>query len=136
MVTVGDGIGASGIGLSFEQDKRIKKTNMASLFISNSNLIKYIISLVNASKSNYYWRGYAKNGWKSWGDFLGYDNRVGEILDIDKAKKVVSKLNIKTHNEWKLYAKSDSFDDRLPRDPYTYYANKGWKGLRDFLGKE
>ena len=67
---------------------------------------------------------------------MGYDNRVGEILDIDKAKKVVSKLNIKTHNEWKLYAKSDSFDDRLPRDPYTYYANKGWKGLRDFLGKE
>ena len=81
-------------------------------------------------------RVYAKNGWKSWGDFLGYEDRVREILDIDKAKKIVSKLNIKTLNEWKLYTKSDSFDNRFPKDPYTYYAKKGWKGIKDFLGKE
>jgi len=35
-----------------------------------------------------------------------------------------------------LIAKSGSFDERLPRDPHNYYKEKGWKGFRDFIGKE
>jgi len=81
-------------------------------------------------------RVYAKKGWKSWGDFLGYEDKYREMLDIDSAKKVVSKLNIKTHIEWRLYTKSASFDNRLPRDPHSYYAKKGWRGFKDFIGEE
>ena len=81
-------------------------------------------------------RVYAKKGWKSWGDFLGYEDKYREMLDINGAKKVVSKLNIKTLNEWRLYTKSASFDNRLPRDPHSYYAKKGWRGFKDFIGEE
>jgi hypothetical protein len=41
------GVGASGIGLSLEQDKRIKKINRVSLLINNRSLLKYIEYIIN-----------------------------------------------------------------------------------------
>jgi len=81
-------------------------------------------------------RVYANKGWKSWGDFLGYNDRYREILALNQAKKIVSKLKIKNINDWRSYTKSEEFDERLPRDPHTYYEKKGWKGFKDFIGKE
>ena len=80
-------------------------------------------------------RVYVNSGWKSWGDFLGYEDRSREIVSFYKAKKIVSKLNINNIKEWRLYTKSDYFDHSLPKDPHSYYKNKGWKGFKDFIGK-
>lgn len=52
------------------------------------------------------------------------------------AKEILKEINIKDINHWRSYTKSSSFDERLPRDPHTYYKGKGWKGFRDFIGKE
>jgi len=81
-------------------------------------------------------RVYAKKGWKSWGDFLGYEDKYREIVSLDEAKEILKEINIKDINHWRSFTKSSSFDDRLPRDPHTYYKGKGWNGFRDFIGKE
>jgi superfamily II DNA or RNA helicase len=81
-------------------------------------------------------RVYSKKGWKSWGDFLGYEDKYREIVSLDMAKEILKEINIKDINHWRSYTKSSSFDERLPRDPHTYYKGKGWKGFRDFIGKE
>jgi len=47
------GVGASGIGLSFEQDKRIKKINRVSLLINNRSLLKYIEYIINEVKTKF-----------------------------------------------------------------------------------
>lgn len=80
-------------------------------------------------------RVYAKTGWKSWGDFLGYDDKHREIVGLDEAKEILNEIKIKDINHWRSYTKSSSFDKRLPRDPHTYYKGRGWKGFPDFIGK-
>ncbi|MDG1763298.1 MAG: hypothetical protein P8H38_08670 [Flavobacteriaceae bacterium] len=81
-------------------------------------------------------RVYAKKGWKSWGDFLGYDEKYREKATLEEAKVIIKEIKIKDINHWRSYTKSGSFDKRLPRDPHSYYKEKGWKGFRDFIGKE
>ena len=81
-------------------------------------------------------RVYKKKGWVSWGEFLGYDDRYRDIVNLEDAKDILKEIKIKDINHWRKYTKSNSFDKRLPRDPHTYYKGKGWKGFRDFIGKK
>jgi len=51
LVTVGAGTTASGIGASFEQANRIKKTSMVSLRIINNSLLRYMKTKINLHKT-------------------------------------------------------------------------------------
>jgi len=52
------------------------------------------------------------------------------------AKKFVYNLKIKNQKEWQAYVKSKSKPNDIPSNPQKVYANKGWSGLSDFLGKD
>jgi superfamily II DNA or RNA helicase len=79
-----------------------------------------------------------KNNNFSWGDFLGTGNVAPqnmEFLSYEEAKKIVHPLSIKTQKDWFIYAKSYSFNKKLPSDPNGYYRRLGnWISWGDFLG--
>ena len=86
---------------------------------------------------------YKDIGWKSWGDFLhgetlAYKRRVIDALEYEQAKKFVSQLNLKTWLEWKSYCRG-KFQDlppisyNIPKQPNSYYKNKGWVSMNDWL---
>ena len=51
-------------------------------------------------------------------------------LNYADAKEYVSKLNLKTHNEWVLFSKTDR-PKNIPANPWKYY--KEWNGIKEFL---
>ena len=59
-----------------------------------------------------------------------------EFRDFEDTKKFVVSLNLKGHKEWKEYCKSGEKPDDIPTTPERVYKDKGWKGIRDFLGTE
>lgn len=85
---------------------------------------------------------YAKEGWCGYGDWLG----TGNIANFRKkfrpfigARSFVRKLKLKNAKEWFLFCKAQMPGlGRLPADiptaPQLVYANKGWRGLGDWLG--
>lgn len=77
---------------------------------------------------------YSKNGWVSWTDWLGYKEqnlkKQETYLNYADAKEYVSKLNLKTHNEWVLFSKTDR-PKNIPANPWKYY--KEWNGIKEFL---
>jgi hypothetical protein len=80
---------------------------------------------------------YQYKGWESWGEFLGTGtiapfNR--KYLPYQEAKKFVSKLGIKTINEWSEYCKSGNKPDNIPINLNITYKNKGWVSWGEFLG--
>ena len=80
---------------------------------------------------------YKDKGWKSLGDFLGtftIGNRYIYFLPFLQARKYVRRLNLKSYEEWKLYAHSGKKPYNIPFTPHVVYKNKGWKGYIDFLG--
>jgi DNA-directed RNA polymerase subunit F len=79
---------------------------------------------------------YQNKGWINWGEFLGTGtiapfNR--EYLSYQEAKEFVSKLNIKSKNEWSQYCKSGNKPDNIPINLNVTYKNKGWINWGDFL---
>ena len=59
----------------------------------------------------------------------------GFFIRYSEAKKIVHKLKLKNNKEFtKLKTKKDTRLVKIPTDVQTYYANKGWKGWKDFLG--
>ena len=78
---------------------------------------------------------YKKQGtWKSWGDFLGTGYR--EYRPFEEAREFVRTLGLKSISEWTKYAKSGKKPEDIPSTPNGVYKDKGWKGLRDWLGTE
>ncbi|MCX7124874.1 MAG: hypothetical protein NTU49_03800, partial [Gammaproteobacteria bacterium] len=82
---------------------------------------------------------YKKNGWESWGDWLG----TGSIASFNKvfrsfeeSKIFAHTLLLKNSADWKLYAKSDKKPDDIPISPHLTYKNKGWVSWDDWLGKK
>jgi superfamily II DNA or RNA helicase len=80
---------------------------------------------------------YKNNGWISVGDWLG----TGRIADQYKkyrpfhlAKEYVQSLNLIDRNDWIKYCRSGKKPDDIPTSPNKTYENKGWKGLKDWLG--
>jgi superfamily II DNA or RNA helicase len=76
-----------------------------------------------------------KNEWKGMGDWLGTgnvqtQNRV--YLPYEEAKKFIQKLNLKSLNEWREYAKSDKKPDNIPASPSSVYDEYSTAG--DWLG--
>jgi hypothetical protein len=85
---------------------------------------------------------YEKEGWKGMGDWLGTD-RVANFNIVyrpfEEARAFVHSLEFKSSEEWKKFCKGQMPEKgTLPADisanPNRTYANKGWKGMGDWLG--
>ena len=80
-------------------------------------------------------RVYKENGWKTFGDFLGYrDGWTGEYRTFSDARKFVRSLKLKSISEWKTYCDSGKKPDDIPFSGYITYKNKGWISTSDWLG--
>lgn len=82
---------------------------------------------------------YKNKGWISWSAFLGSAKiriRRRDFLSLNKAKKIVHKLKIKSSQEWLITYKNLELGRlyRIPYCPSVYYRNKGWISWEDFLG--
>lgn len=81
--------------------------------------------------------------WISWGDWLGYEGKgktkVKNALSFDEARKFVRKLGLKNTYEWEDYKKGKfkqlkRIPNNIPKSPAIFYKDKGWIGMRDWLG--
>ena len=79
---------------------------------------------------------YKEEGWKSYGDFLGYNegNVAGEWRSFEEARDYISSLGLKSFEEWKEWSKSGVRPHDIPSHPERDYKNEGWKSWPDFLG--
>lgn len=73
---------------------------------------------------------YAHKGWKGWNDFLG--TQPIRMLTFKEARLLVHSLNLKNFDEYKDIIKNYPL---LPSVPQLTYKNKGWAGVKDFLGR-
>jgi len=77
---------------------------------------------------------YSNSGWNGIGDWLGYLSHLDkEFLSFEDAKTEITKLGIKSMNEWRLYFKKHK-PHNLPSAPNIIYKNSGWNGFGDFFG--
>jgi hypothetical protein len=53
---------------------------------------------------------------------------------IEVKQWVQSNLNVKSIKDWRLYVKTHTLPDFIPRDPAKKYKNNGWVSWGDFLG--
>ncbi len=87
-------------------------------------------------------REYANQGWKSYGDWLGTGrvaDRLKEYRSYREARAFVHRLKLKSRSEWFAFCKGELPQlGRLPADissnPNNTYADRGWKGMGDWLG--
>jgi hypothetical protein len=81
--------------------------------------------------------GYKNKGWNGWGDFLGTGNVAPSDMvfrEFKEARKFARSLDLKNCEDWYKFSKSDKLPDDIPASPVNHYANKGWKGMGDWLG--
>ena len=80
---------------------------------------------------------YKTKGWKGWGDFLGTGYIHKKVfLSFITARKIVCLLDLGSFKEWQKYSSSGKRPDNIPSNPYEVYKNKGWRGMKDFLGTD
>lgn len=82
-------------------------------------------------------RAYADKGWKGVGDWLGTGTIAPHLKvyrSFNEARAFVQKLKINSGSEWKKYCQSGNKPDDIPKCPNQTYADKGWKGMGDWLG--
>jgi hypothetical protein len=80
---------------------------------------------------------YKDKGWYSLGDWLGtgrISTQKREMLPYEKAKEYVLTLKIKNYEGWKKYCKSGLKPNNIPANPNSVYKDKGWSGIKDWLG--
>ena len=56
-------------------------------------------------------------------------------MPFEDAKKFARNLNFKSSKYWKEFAKTNKKPSNIPAAPQGVYADSGWKGWADFLGK-
>ncbi len=79
-----------------------------------------------------------KDKWLGWGHWLGTDNISNHkklFMTYYEAQEFVSKLNLKSNSEWRVYSKSENFNTQLPTAPNRNYENE-WVNWEHFLGKD
>lgn len=79
---------------------------------------------------------YDNKGWISLPDFLGYDGLFREVLPYEKAREYVITLKLNNAKEWINYSKTNKLPTNIPKRPESVYKNKGWCGIRYWLGKD
>lgn len=75
---------------------------------------------------------YADAGWTDWYDFLGKE-RPDFYQAYVEARTAAQALGIKSQSD---YIKRYREDPKLPATPFQFYADAGWTGWYEFLGKE
>jgi superfamily II DNA or RNA helicase len=79
---------------------------------------------------------YKDLGWCGYGDWLGTGtvaNFNKKYKSFEKARDYVHKLNLKSQQEWRTYAKTLRPDD-IPYQPEKVYKTQGWISMGDWLG--
>ena len=85
---------------------------------------------------------YADKGWLSFGDWLGTGyvaNIYRTYRSFEDSRSFVHKLKLSGKSQWEAYCtgkmrwKGTKPLD-IPFNPQTFYKNKGWKGMGDWLG--
>ena len=77
---------------------------------------------------------YKGRGWTSWTDWLGPRWRP-----FEEAREFVRNLGLKHTSEWGKYCKGrlpekGTKPKDIPYHPHQVYEDKGWRGMRDWLG--
>ena len=89
------------------------------------------------------YRVYGHNGeWKGMGDWLGTDivaYRYRKYRSFHNARAFAQRLRLNNRLEWLDYVRGkitrlQQLPIDIPMKPENKYANKGWKGYRDWLG--
>ena len=87
-------------------------------------------------------RTYANKGWAGMGDWLGTGriaDQLKEYRPFRKARAFARKLKLKNQTKWFAFCKGavprlGRLPDDIPACPSQVYADKGWKGMGDWLG--
>ena len=85
---------------------------------------------------------YADNGWIGYGDWLGTGTVAPQLRayrPFEEARDFVRKLKLQKQLEWVAFCKGKipqigKLPIDIPATPARIYANKGWKGMGDWLG--
>ena len=88
------------------------------------------------------WSTYSDKGWTGIGDWLGTGtiaNQKRVFLKFTTARSFIRSLGLKDQQEWVEFCKGNLKrigvrPSNIPAQPHKTYANKGWAGLRDWLG--
>jgi hypothetical protein len=86
-------------------------------------------------------RTYAGNGWDGYGDWLGTGyiaNLKREYRSFHKARHFARSLKLNSASEWSAFCKGKipskgKLPPDIPANPNETYADKGWKGMGDWL---
>jgi len=82
-------------------------------------------------------RTYARQGWVSYGDWLGTGNIAKYFIqyrDFDGAREFVRSLKLRTTTCWRRYVNEVGLPPDIPSNPHLVYAEKGWISYGDWLG--
>jgi len=82
-------------------------------------------------------QAHAQRGWKSWGDWLGTGTvapRFRQYRSFPRARSWARSLGLKSGAEWQAFCKSGKLPSDIPASPNNTYAQRGWKGMGDWLG--
>jgi hypothetical protein len=82
--------------------------------------------------------GYANAGWAGMGDWLGTGTvapGLRQYRSFKKARVFARGLGLKTGAEWFNYSKFGRKPADIPTAPNQIYANDGWAGWGDWLGR-
>ena len=86
-------------------------------------------------------RVYKGQGWQGISDWLGNGKVNGKrnYRPFEEAREFIRSLKLKSQKEWNQYSKGDFKNHKprpedIPSSPSTIYKDKGWQGLRDWLG--
>lgn len=85
---------------------------------------------------------YADKGWKGFGDWLGTGNIANYLKQyraFPAARAFARKLKLRNFTEWRKYCTGEMprlgrLPADIPANPFRTYADKGWKGMGDWLG--
>lgn len=82
---------------------------------------------------------YKVSGWVSWADWLGHNQPRGRkhviFRQFEEAKAFVHTLGLRTYDDWRRWSSSGSRPCDIPSAPEYKYANSGWAGWADWLGR-
>jgi superfamily II DNA or RNA helicase len=82
-------------------------------------------------------KGYAKDGWAGWGDWLGTGKIATNSIKFrafNEARAFARGLGLRVFTEWIDYCNSGKRPADIPSNPSKAYANSGWAGWGDWLG--
>jgi superfamily II DNA or RNA helicase len=126
---------------AFVHSLKLKSTSEWKRFCAGQYPEKGILPTNIPSNPN---RTYAANDWNGIGDWLGtgiIPTQLRVYLPFEEARAFVHSLSLKSQTEWSKFCKGQlpekgTLPLNIPSAAHRIYATKGWKGLRDWVGKE